>query len=83
MHFVVVSFLFLSRLLVCEQLSVTFSTPEGACEQVGFTNEGRTRRVRMITLCLSELVLEIGHATPPFQLIDNPSIRTRSYAKSP
>ena len=63
MHFVVVSFLFLSRLLVCELLSVTFSTPEGACEQVGFTNEGRTRRVRMITLCLSEIVLEIGHAT--------------------
>ena len=60
MHFVVVSFLFLSRLLVCELLSVTFSTPEGACEQVGFTNEGRTRRVRMITLCLSEIVLEIA-----------------------
>ena len=61
---VVVSFLFLSRLLlVCELLSVTFSTPEGACERVGFTNEGRTRRVRMITLCLSEIVLEIGHAT--------------------
>ena len=40
MHFVVVSFLFLSRLLVCELLSVTFSTPKGACEQVGFTNEG-------------------------------------------
>ena len=61
MHFIVVSFL--SRLLVCELSSLTFSTPEGACEQVGFTNEGRTRRVRMITLCLSEIVLEIGHAT--------------------
>ena len=63
MRFVVVSFLFPSRLLACELLSVTFSTPEGACEQVGFTNEGKTRRVRMITLCLSEIVLEISHAT--------------------
>ena len=63
MHFVVVSFLFLSRLLVCELLSVTVSMPEGAFEQVGFTSEGSTRRIRMITLCLSEIVLEIGHAT--------------------
>ena len=59
MHFVVVSFLFLSWLLVCELLSVTFSTPEGACEQVGCTNEGRPRRVRMIMLCLSEIVLAL------------------------
>ena len=63
MHFVVVSFLFLSWLLVWELLSVTFSTPEGACEQGGCTNDGRPRRIRMIMLCLSEIVLDIGHAT--------------------